>query len=68
MESAETYAKAIIAALAYSGQNRGELARKMGIHQNTLERKLSKPESFTLGELVKADRIIRFTQFIGEKK
>ena len=68
MERPETYAKAIKAALAYSGQSRGELARRMGIHYETLGRKLRSPETFTLGELTKADRILRFTQFIGDSK
>ena len=67
MEKAETYAKAIKAALAYSGQNRGELARRIGIHLDTLGRKLRRPETFTLGDLIRADREIRFTQFIERR-
>lgn len=68
MEKAETYAKAIKAALAYTGQTREGLSARMGIHPDTLGRKLRRPRTFTLGDLIEADKTIHFTQFLGGTK
>lgn len=68
MEKAETYARAIKAALAYTGQTREDLSRRMGIHLDTLGRKLRRPSTFTLGDLIEADKVIHFTQFLGGTK
>jgi len=67
MEKAETYSKAIKAALAYTGQTREELARKMGCHVDTLGRKLRSPGTLTLAELIAADKAIKWSHFIGGK-
>lgn len=67
MEKAETYSSAIKAALAYTGRSREELARKMGIHVDTLGRKLKRPGSLTLDELIAADNAVKWSQFIGGK-
>ena len=68
MEKAEVYANAIRAAMAYTGQTQSELARRMGIHEDTLGRKLKKPRTFTLGDLIAADKAVRFTQFLEAKE
>ena len=68
MEKAEAYANAIKAALAISGQSRGDLARRLGIHLDTLGRKLRRPESFTLGELIRADSEIRFMRLVERRR
>ena len=68
MTTAATYAKAIKAGLAYTGVTREELARKMGIHIDTLGRKLRDPGGLTLRELEAADRAVRWTAFMGEAK
>ena len=63
MENAENYAKAIRAALAYTGQTQAELAQRMGIHEDTLGRKLRRPGTFTLSELIDANRAVKFEKF-----
>ena len=71
METAETYANAIRAAMAYTGQTQSELARRMGIHEDTLGRKLRKPRTFTLGDLIAADNAIgwkKIMEAFDEKK
>lgn len=65
MEKAETYSRAIKAALAYTGQTREELATKMDIHPKTLGRKLRRPGTFTLDDLIAADRAVKWTAFMG---
>lgn len=66
MRSAETYARMIKAAMAFTGQTQEELAKRMGIHKDTLGRKLRMPRTFTLGDLIEADRAIGWTKFGGE--
>lgn len=68
MEKAEQYARAIKAGLAYTGTTRRELARKMGLHYDTLGRKLKDPAGFTLRDLEKADRAVRWSAFMEEAK
>lgn len=68
MEKAETYSRAIKAALAYTGQTREELANKMDIHVKTLGRKLRRPGTLTLEELIRADKAIKWSQFLGGAK
>lgn len=71
MQKAEEYAKAIRAALAYTGQTQSDLARRMGIHEDTLGRKLRKPRTFTLGDLIAADNAVGFSKIMevcDEKK
>lgn len=71
MKTAEAYANAIRAALAYTGQTQSELARRMGIHEDTLGRKLRKPRTFTLGDLIEADKAVGWTKIMeafDEKK
>ena len=62
MESAETYARAIRAAMAYTGQTQHDLAKRMGIHEDTLGRKLRTPWTFTLGDLIEADKAVKWTK------
>ena len=64
MEKAENYARAIRAALAYTGQTQAELAHRMGIHEDTLGRKLRRPGTFTVDELIDADRAVKFERFM----
>lgn len=64
MERAETYARAIRAAMAFSGQTQQDLAKRMGIHEDTLGRKLRMPRTFTLGDLIEADKAVKFTRFM----
>lgn len=71
MKKAEAYASALLAALAYTGQTRSELARRMGIHEDTLGRKLRNPRDFKLGELIDADAAVgweRMLEVFDEKK
>lgn len=71
MEKAEVYANAIRAALAYTGQTQSDLARRMGIHEDTLGRKLRRPRTFTLGDLIEADKAIgwkKIMEVCDEKK
>lgn len=65
MDNAENYARAIRAALAYTGQTQAELAQRMGIHEDTLGRKLRKPRTFTLGDLIAADEAVGWTHIMG---
>ena len=65
MEKAEVYARAIKAGMAYTGVTRQELADRIGIHLDTLGRKLKDPGGFTVRELEAADRAVRWTAFIG---
>lgn len=64
MQTAETYARRIKAAMAYTGQTRAELAQRMGIHEDTLGRKLRKPRTFTLGDLIAADEAVGWTHIM----
>lgn len=64
MNTAETYARAIKAAMAFSGQTQQDLAKRMGIHEDTLGRKLRMPRTFTLGDLIEADKAVKFTRFM----
>lgn len=68
MENAENYAIAIRAALAYTGQTRAELAQRMGMHEDTLGRKLKRPGTFTVDELIDADRAVKFERFMEVKR
>lgn len=68
MQKAEEYARAIRAALAYTGQTQAELAQRMGIHEDTLGRKLRHPGTFTLSELIDANRAVRFEKFMEVKR
>lgn len=68
MENAENYARAIRAALAYTGQTRAELAQRMGMHEDTLGRKLKRPGTFTVSELIDADRAVKFERFMEGKR
>lgn len=67
MNAAET-ARAIRAGMAYTGNTQSELAYKMGISEDTLRRKLRRPETLTLGELIAADKAVRWTAFAKEAK
>lgn len=62
MQKAEMYASAIRAAMAFSGQTQQDLARRMGIHEDTLGRKLRNPRTFTLGDLILADNAVKWTK------
>ncbi len=64
MQKAEDYARAIRAALAYTGQTQAELAQRMGIHEDTLGRRLKRPGTFTVSELIDADRAVKFERFM----
>lgn len=68
MKSAAEHAKAIRAALAYTGHTQEELARKMGISTDTLTRRMKTPGRFTLDELSAADKAVRWTHFLQEEK
>ena len=68
MESAETYANAIRAAMAVTRCNREKLASYMGIHEDTLGRKLRRPGTLTLDDLIKADLAIRWTGFLPDRR
>ena len=64
MQKAEEYARAIRAALAYTGKTQAELAARMGRHEDTLGRKLRRPGTFTLSELIDANRAVKFEKFM----
>lgn len=64
MDRAENYARAIRAAMAFTGQTQQDLAKRMGIHEDTLGRKLKKPRTFTLGDLIEADKAVMFMRFM----
>ena len=64
MEKPEVYAAAIRAGMAYTGQKQSDLAKRMGIHTDTLGRKLRNPRTFTLGDLIAADNAIKWTKHI----
>lgn len=64
MQKAEEYARAIRAVLAYTGKTQAELAQRMGIHEDTLGRKLRRPGTFTVSELIDADRAVKFERFM----
>lgn len=68
MENAENYARAIRAALAYTGKTQAELAQRMGMHEDTLGRKLRRPVTFTVSELIDADRAVKFERFMEVKR
>lgn len=66
--NAAVVGKAIRAGMAYTGHTQADLALKMGISEDTLRRKLRRPEGLTLGELIAADRAVRWTAFAKEAK
>ena len=68
MESAETYSQAIKAALAFTGTTRQALADAMGVSLDTLGRRLKKPKTLTLDNMIKADLKIHFTRFLAVGK
>lgn len=68
MQKAEDYARAIKAALAYTGKTQAELAERMGMHEDTLGRRLKRPGTFTVDELINADRAVKFERFMEAKK
>lgn len=68
MENPEAYAAAIKAAMSFTGQTQAQLAKRMGIHEDTLGRKLKSPRTFTLGDLIEADKAIRFTKIMEAMK
>ena len=68
MQKAQEYARAIRAALANTGQTQAELAQRMGIHEDTLGRKLRRPGTFTLSELIDANRAVKFEKFMEVQK
>lgn len=59
--------RAIRAGMGYTGHTQRELAQKMGISEDTLRRKLRRPEGLTLGELIAADMAVRWTAFVKEE-
>lgn len=68
MEKAEKYARAIRAALGYTGTTQEELAGHIGIVPETLSRKMKNPGRLRLAELEKADELIGWSYFMkGEK-
>lgn len=69
MERAEAYSRAIRAGMAYVGMSQEKLAARMGIHPDTLGRKLKRPGTLTLDELIAADGAVCWTAFVqGGKK
>lgn len=56
---------AIKAGLAYTGVTRKELADRLGMHYDTLNRKLRMEQHFDLHELEAADRAVKWSAFIG---
>lgn len=62
MERPEAYARAIRAGMSYTGQRQEDLARRMGIHKDTLGRKLRDPRNLTLGDLEKADAAVKWSK------
>ena len=64
MESAEIYADAIRAAMAGARCSREKLAGYMGIHEDTLGRKLRNPGTLTLKDLIAADLAIKWTGYL----
>lgn len=63
MEKAEI-GRALKAGMAYSGTSRRELSRVMGIHVDTLGKKLKDPSTLTVAQLIAADKAIRWTAFM----
>ena len=59
---------AIMAGLAYTGVTRRELAKKMGMHYDTLNRKLRMEQHFDLPELEAADRAVKWSAHIGGRQ
>lgn len=59
------YIAAIKAGMAFTGVSRRELAKAMGIHYDTLGRKLRQEEPLTLPEMVAADRVVKWSAFMG---
>ncbi len=68
MESAENHARAIRAALAYTGWTQKELADAMEINEDTLGRKLRRPETLTLRDLIMADLAVRWSAHMQEAR
>lgn len=66
--NAAIVSKAIRAAMGYTGHTQSELAEMMEISEDTLRRKLRRPEDFKVGELIAADKAVRWTQFAKEAK
>ncbi len=58
---------AINAGMAFTGVTRRELAKKMGIHYDTLNRKLRMEKPFTLAEILIADNEVRWTEHMRRK-
>lgn len=59
------YIAAIRAGMAYTGVTRRELAAKLGMHYDTLNRKLRQEKHFDLQEMEAADRAVRWSAHIG---
>lgn len=59
--------RAIEAGMAFTGVTRHELAKKMGIHYETLNRKLRMEKPFTLAEILIADNEVRWTEHMRRK-
>lgn len=59
------YIAAMKAGMAYTGVTRKELAKAMGIHYDTLGRKMRGEEPLTLPEMVAADRVVKWSAFMG---
>lgn len=66
--NAAVVGKAIRAGMAYTGHTQADLALKMGISEDTLRRKLRRPEDFKVSELIAADKAVRWTAFAKEAK
>lgn len=67
MEKAEI-GRALKAGLAYTGMSRMELSRIMGIHVDTLGKKLKDPSSLTVAQLLAAEKAIKWTHFLEVTK
>jgi uncharacterized protein (DUF2384 family) len=49
----------IVGRMAYIGIANKEMAVKMGMHLRTWQRRLQNPESFTVGELEKVQKVLK---------
>ena len=59
---------AIKAGMAYTGVTRRELAAKLGMAYDTLNRKLRQEKHFDLLEMEAADRAVRWSAHIGGRQ